>query len=276
MRILCAGFNLRRKRLSITTRASAQHYARHKKFRNSNRNRMSSSSLQTNHNRNLMSTMSISKLKSSQRMDSDRSLNTESTHQGDMSPSPKPHAPVRRESSTRRIIQRLRKTPSQRTPSQLFMPDLDADTEPMKKQAKVSLWTSKFMTIVYLSIAASYLLNTNLFLSGIPLLLLMKIAHLTLKWSNFFGEDPYLKNALKFYSRHHKRAMKELHRSKEGGFFRRRQEAIMAGASFQSMLYWENYFSKKSSEIGERLKKERRDRKAEWKQAFPSGLRKKK
>eukprot|EP00545_Synedropsis_sp_CCMP1620_P008035 CAMPEP_0119015590 /NCGR_PEP_ID=MMETSP1176-20130426/11272_1 /TAXON_ID=265551 /ORGANISM="Synedropsis recta cf, Strain CCMP1620" /LENGTH=208 /DNA_ID=CAMNT_0006968897 /DNA_START=85 /DNA_END=711 /DNA_ORIENTATION=+ len=190
------------------------------------------------------------------KVNSDRSLNTEATHQGDMSPSP---MQVRR-NSRRNILQRMKKRPSQRQ-SQLFMPDIES--KPVE-DPKESIWTTKFMKAVYISAAGSYLFNTHYFLYGIPLFLLVEIGLILLKWTNFFGDDPYVRSALKGWGKHHKIAMKELERTTNGGFLRRRQEVIMAGVGYQSSFQVRSYFEHQSHEIGVRARDDFKTRIAQY------------
>lgn len=76
-----------------------------------------------------------------------------------------------------------------------------------------------------------------------------------------------MKKAIKGWGQHHKQAMQEMHRSKEGGFLRRRQEVIMAGISYNSKVYWQNYFVRQSHEIGERNRNAFKDRIAQYKKS---------
>jgi hypothetical protein len=217
-------------------------------------------------------TMSISSAEESSLKDkSNRSFGTEATHQGEMSPSPVPRRDLRGGEDSRRqrrllrMQRAVRNTAShQGTPSQLFMPNLDAETEAME-QHKASLWDSQFMLAVYVSVAASCLCKTLYFLYGIPLFLLFQMGLLVFKWSHFIGDDPQMKKAIEGWGRHQQQAMQELHRSNEGGFIRRRQEVIMAGISYNSMFHWQNYFVRQAHAIDQRNRNIFKERIAQYK-----------
>lgn len=136
--------------------------------------------------------MSVSSAEESLSKDnSEQSYRTEDTHQGEMSPSPVPRRDLRGGDSRRRLMkQRMRKTAShQGSPSQLFMPNLDAETEAIHPR-KASLWDSQFMLTVYVSVAASNLFKSPYFMYGIPIFLLFQMVLIVFKWSHFIGDDP--------------------------------------------------------------------------------------
>lgn len=179
------------------------------------------------------------------------SVATETAHP-ELTPSPKARRLSRGRSSRRFSL--LRRPEATRATSLLFIPSLELEEE--DKETKESIWNTKFMRIVCASVAAAIIFNNAYFLYVILVEVTFETGMLLAHWAGYFSEDPYVRKALREFSHHQKQVMKEVARSKNGGFLRRRQEIIMAGVSFNSTYYWQDYFSRKASLISERATNE--------------------
>ena len=177
------------------------------------------------------------------------SVSTDETHESS------PFTPIDdnrpRRQSLMTMIDRL--PPERKT--QLLLPDLDHDID-IVKPPKFSIWTSKFMTTVYMIVAGALVFRDHRLLYAIPLYILFEALKVVKKWKNFVAEDPQLKVARSHFSGHMRIVMKEVNKSKEGGYIRRRQEAIVTGMSGTSLSYARDYLSQQSDAIRRRVRDE--------------------
>lgn len=179
------------------------------------------------------------------------SVSTDETHES--SPFTPIHENRPRRQSLMTMIDRL---PSERR-TELLLPDLDHDVDLVKPQ-KISIWTSKFMTTMYIFTAVAFALRNHRLLYAIPLYVLYEALQVILKWKNFVADDPQLKVARSHISGHMRIVTKEANKSKEGGYIRRRQEAFVAGMSGTSLTYAHEFLARQSDAIRRRVMDERR------------------
>lgn len=175
------------------------------------------------------------------------SVSTASTHE--LTPLPL-HDRPRRQS----LMMMIERVPSAQK-IQLLLPHLDHDVV-MEEPSKINIWTSTFMTTLYAIAAVALVFRNVLILYAIPFIFFFETIRVIMKWKIFVAEDPQVLKARSYLGSHMKQVRKELTKSKDGGYLRRRQEALVAGMSGTSLAYAHEFFERQATAIRLRISEE--------------------